>query len=403
MSARGLVLAVVAVLAASPACSDDSGGDGGRASAPASTPASTTTPPATDDPAYAERGPYEVGVTTLALEDGTPVEVYYPADAADVTGAEPATYRTDDPLPDELRALVPSGVDLTVPIDAYRDVPVSGDGPFPLLLYAHGAGSYRNYSSALQAGIASHGIVLASTDYLDRGLLALATGGMQGAAGDGDVPERQRARLLARARARDRAVAEATLDLLLDAAATPGHRLEGAVDPNRVAAAGHSAGGGTAAAVSDDPRVDAVVGWASTAEDVAPGVATLSIVAAGDLAVTPARSEEVYDALGEPKALVVIDDTGHNTFTDFCVNLREGRDLIQLALDLGFPIPDRLVELGRNGCAPSDLAPEEAWPIIQHFTVAWVLWHTGVNDAPIGLGDGVATAFPVTVDYRHDP
>ncbi|NIR35526.1 MAG: hypothetical protein GWN79_06470, partial [Actinobacteria bacterium] len=71
---------------------------------------------------------------------------------------------------------MPADLDLTVPIAGFRDLAPSPDGPYPVLLFSHGASAYRNYYSGLLAGIASHGVVVASTDYLERGLAAFAVG-----------------------------------------------------------------------------------------------------------------------------------------------------------------------------------------------------------------------------------
>lgn len=357
--------------------------------------------PRSGNPDFAETGPHVVGVTTLMLADGTPVEVYYPGDPGRVAEAEPASYATDDALPADLRAIVPADLDLNVPIDGYRDLAPSTEGPFPLLLFSHGASAYRNYYSALLSGISSHGIVVASTDYLDRGLAAFALGAFGGDTEEQTEEELEAAR--EERRAAERATMLSTLDLLVAESADPTTLLAGSVDPGKIAAGGHSAGVGTTAAASDDPRIRAAVGWAGASGDFDPGTATMLLFAERDTAATPERGAETYAELAAPKALGVIGEAGHNSFTDFCRNQQEGVDLIAVALDLGFPIPESLVELGYNGCRPEDVPPTDVWPIIQHFTVAWILHQTDVNDEPRGLGDNVAGAFAVAVDYEHEP
>ena len=168
-------------------------------------------------------------------------------------------------------------------------------------------------------------------------------------------------------------------------------------------ASGHSAGVGTTAAASDDPRIVAAVGWAGGSSGFDPDTATMLLFAERDTGATPERGRENYEGLTAPRALAVIAEAGHNSFTDFCRNQQDGVDLIQVALDLGFPIPESLVELGYNGCLPEDVPPEDVWPIIQHFTVAWLLHQTGVNEQPVGLGDAVAETFAVPVEYEHEP
>src|SRR5207342_3563732 len=131
------------------------------------------------EPAYAKPGPYAVGVTTLSLPDRK-VEVYYPARAGSTKGRPTATYTQTDPIPPEILAglpKVPAGVDLTVKVPATRDVPVATDGPFPLVIFSHGAGGWRGVYGYPLSGIASWGFVVASTDYAEYGLLAQFSGG----------------------------------------------------------------------------------------------------------------------------------------------------------------------------------------------------------------------------------
>ena len=54
--------------------------------------------------------------------------------------------------------------------DAYRGIPASTAGPFPLVLFSHGFASYRQQSSFLMTHLASWGFVVISPDYLERGL-----------------------------------------------------------------------------------------------------------------------------------------------------------------------------------------------------------------------------------------
>ena len=387
------VLAALALLAAS--CGDDNG------SSTEPDPESTADPfadPANAEPVYEGRGFHPVGVTTLTLGDETPVEVYYPGDPA--VDATPAEYRTDDALPPELVAIVPPDLDLAVAIDGFRDIPASPDGPFPVLLFSHGVGAYRNYYSNLLAGIASHGVVVASTDYLDRGLAALALG--LGTDTE-ELTDEEIETAREERRAAERETMLATLDLVLAESDDPSSLLAGSADADRVGAAGHSAGVGTIAAASDDPRVVAAVGWAGGSTGFDPDTATMVLFAERDPGATPEEGTEAYEELTAPRALGIIAEAGHASFTDFCRNQQAGVDLIDVALGLGFPIPESLVELGYNGCRPEDVPPEDVWPIIQHFTVAWLLHQTGVNAEPVGLGDAVAETFPVAVDYRHDP
>lgn len=360
------------------------GGSSDGSSSSGTTAAPTTTVDPSGDPRYAERGPHEVGVTTLQLPDRS-VEVYYPAAAGSTTGKDPAVYEQTEPIPESMLAALPSipaGVDLTVKVPAVRDVAVGTDRPFPLVIFSHGAGGWRSVYGSTLAGLASWGFVVASTDYLEYGLLASFTGG-------GD-----------QAAKRTQAVdsAKATIDLLVTAGRTDGDRFSGAIDAKRIAAAGHSAGGGTMFGLLDEPRVKAVIGWAPVGPQtpVTSTTPTLIIGGASDSAITPDTMAATFAALQPPKRYVDVAKMGHNAFSDACLAIRGGTDLIGLAKSLGISIPDRLLELGRNGCGADDLDTAQGWKIIQHFTVAELRDVFGIDAEPVGLGPAIEGAFAGT-------
>lgn len=374
----GLVIAIVAA-GCSSGSSSESGGhsDGGAV--------------AGSKPAYAERGPYAVGVTTLSLPDRK-VEVYYPAKAGSTDGRPDATYVQTDPIPASVLAglpQVPAGVDLTMKIPAVRDVSVATDGPFPLVIFSHGAGGWRGVYGSPLSGIASWGFVVASTDYAEYGLLAQFSGGVSGGA----------ARTAA-----VHAAATGTIDLMTNENDAAQSRFHDAIDATKVGAIGHSAGGGTMFGLLDDPRVGAIVGWAPVGPKAPVTSHTPTMVIGGqkDIAITPASATRTYDALLPPKRLVEIGDMGHNAFSDACLAIRSGTDLIGIAKQLGIGIPDALLNLGRNGCEKGALDTKEGWRIIQHFTVAELRVALGINRTPIGLGLQSASAFPgVAITYRQ--
>jgi dienelactone hydrolase len=351
----------------------------------------STKPASGSSPAYAKRGPYAVGVTTLSLPDRK-VEVYYPASRSSTAGRPAATYNQTDPIPPDILAglpAVPPGTDLTVEIPAVRDVPVATDGPFPLVIFSHGAGGWRGVYGHPLAGIASWGFVVASTDFAEYGLLAQFSGG------GADDPGREGKVMDA---------ATGTIDLMHHENDATGSRFHDAIDPDKVGAIGHSAGGGTMFRLLDDPRVGAIVGWAPVGpqEPVTSNTPTMVIGGKRDTAITPESARKTYDELLAPKRLVEIAKMGHNAFSDACLAIRGGTDLIGIAKDLGIGIPDRLLELGRNGCEPGDLDTEEGWSIIQHFTVAELRTALGIDRVPVGLSPGVADEFPgVAITYRQ--
>ncbi len=350
------------------------------------TPTPTATPiDLTSAAAYADPGPYPVGYTTLELSDRL-VAVWYPAVPGSEQGAAKLTYDQRDPLPDELRNLYPTTVDLTYTVDCYPGLPASTSGPFPVILFSHGYGGWRLVNSSVMSGVASWGFVVAAPDHLERGLAAVA----------GFPPDSSRP---------DNEVLLDALAALASENARAGGPLEGRVDTEHVGAVGHSAGGAAVLSMLNDPHIDAVVGYAA-AGGPPPNPQhkpAMLLVAADDLILNAVKSQKFYDALVSPKRFVVFANTGHNTFSDTCAVIYEGNDIVQVAIDAGFPIPAVLLNLGRNGCESTRVNPRVAWRAIQHLTVAHLREAFGIDAPPVGLGDGVVNAFPgVSLTYRHD-
>jgi predicted dienelactone hydrolase len=120
-----------------------------------------------------------------------------------------------------------------------------------------------------------------------------------------------------------------------------------------------------------------------------------------DVAVSGDEQRAVYEKLPGPKRLVQFQGgAGHATFLDLCPGAR--RDVIES----GQPHPPAsgIVALAFDGCDADDLDPVKAWRVIQHFTVAHLRDALGIDEEPVGLGDGVLDQFPdVPVTYEHSP
>lgn len=360
---------------------------------PSPPPTGTATPSATPSEtpvdesslaAYADRGPYPVGVTTLNIGDRD-IEVWYPLDPGTESGAEKASYAAFTVLPEAIQNLLPPDLNIVVQMDAYRDLRISAAGPFPILTFSHGAGGFRQAYSGFLTGIASHGFVVASLDHLEWGLLEQVG--------------------LRPADAIDRAPGEvvlAAVSRLAAASADPGSPLAGGVDPTRVITSGHSAGGRAAFALPDHPEVKAMIGFATgTSSSGVSGPPVLLLAGAEDGGVD--TLERAYDDLSAVKRFVSIDRAGHNSFTDQCAIIHGGNNFLERLVEAGFPIPPALLEQAIDGCRPTNVAPADFWPVAQHFTVAHARAALGLDDPPRGLGAGVAGAFgDITLRYRFD-
>jgi dienelactone hydrolase len=307
---------------------------------------------------YAHHGPDTVGVATLDLGSAGTVfgeryaTVYYPATSASSTQYPRFSYTEASTLPASLQGILPAKYNTTTAVDAYVGPPASTKGPYPIVLFSHGYGGERLYYSNLLTGIASWGYVVVSADYLERGLAAQAL----------NVTSSPTA-------AQDSAVMQSSLTAVESASGDASSPLHGVADPKRVAAVGHSAGGGTAFDALSSPNVATAVGWAPVPPTGTPSTKPVMLIGAeGDSVVKPSSVKKTYNQFRGPKALVEISGEGHNTYTDICTGIRSGGGLISYAISAGF-VKASLAKLGINGCQSSDLAATRFWPIVQYYTV----------------------------------
>ena len=365
--------------------------------APATPPPATglnpDTAPQAGVAAYTGPGPYQVGVTTLDLADRK-VEVWYPADAAGIGSTPKDEYFIRSFIPPSFDALIPPDVNPPFLTDAYRDVAASSDGPFPLVLFSHGAASYRLQSTKLTTHLASWGFVVISPDYLERGLASVL----------GSPPASSRP---------DTTIADEAINAVKAADTTAGGLLEGVVNSTKVYPIGHSAGGGTSLKLLQRPDVDSIIPMAS-------GISLLSIFQ-GNNPVLPegksifwiggrndgiAASENVrtgYDYTPGEKKIVELSGAGHNNaFTDIC-EIGDG-GVAALAVATGLPIPDALLNLGNDGCpTPPFVDSPILWPQVDHLVTAELRYRSGLDPEPVGLGNQVTASLPNVLDYRHAP
>jgi predicted dienelactone hydrolase len=396
--------------------------------APTTTALTTTTAPA--PPAlFTADGPFAVGIVTLDLADRH-TDVYYPVDPSAVSGQPTEQFQTIEALPESLRPVFPVELQATFDTGAVRDAPASEEGPFPVVIYSHGFGGYRQVATFYTSHLASWGFVVASTDHVERGLVAQATGQVQQTAG------------------RDLEDVANTLSALDTANTADGSQLAGAVDLDHVGITGHSAGASTAVraalalaeidayiSVSGGPAVDVSgddVGtrFASVA-DLAPGSYEVTVAAVegdqvtasvdgGELQTVPrsaltltvdegsitfavaetativpgtvvvtyavpeqpalvvtaeddgvvpaARSIALYEGLGPQKWFVEVALAGHNSFTDTCPEI-----LARGGLEALRPLIGRLVDLAQDGCTPGVADPLLVQDVLDHYSTAFFL------------------------------
>ena len=389
--------APVAALLVLAACSDAQQSTNSTAAAPTDN-SPTTIDIAEQALAYSEYGDFPVGVTTLQLAKGPKVEIWYPA-AAGTSGTE--TYDMRDFVGEGIRAILTGDAPSTYSYPAGRDA-LLADGSFPVVLFSHGVAGMRLQSSFLTSNLASWGMIVVSVDHPSRALENFLTGTATGDGGD-SVDDMLRG-----------------LELITTLGADATSRFNGHVDAEKVAAVGHSAGGGTVLAAAADRRIDgyvslasgvfrggpAVEGATTTTTAPLPGKPSFFIGGSVDaLASFATLTQPAFEAAPSPSLLWEIEGAGHNAFDDFCT-FGNGTGIIGVAEASGLgalldSIP-QLRSLGEDGCVPPAIPVDITFPIINHAVTAWVRNLFGIDTEAVGLGDDVAGAYdtPVTITSK---
>jgi predicted dienelactone hydrolase len=293
-------------------------------------------------------GPYKIGVTTVELADDSredrylPVEIWYPASFAE--GAPVEVY--------ELEANGLSLAQVDSPLGAVRDARYNAKlGRRPFILFSHGNGGVRQQSIFLTEYLAAHGFIVAAPDH---------TGNTMGDLMSGDVGRPEMA-VSGMHRPLDLSF---MLDELLDHTEERIPLLAGAIDNESVGVTGHSFGGYTALAIAGaavnlaaarescavdpdelycyfldsfdpeldfhsyrDERVSVSVPLSPGGYEIfgAEGMAQTAIptmIQAGSRdETTPLGREQepMFENLGSPGVLAIIEDAGHFTFSDICI------------------------------------------------------------------------------------
>ncbi len=347
--------------------------------------------------AYKGEGPNQVGTTSFALNDGRRVVAWYPA--ADSAKDQPKeNFDIASLLSPALQSQVPADKRPQYEINAHPGADQATGGPYPVVLFSHGFAGFPEQSADLVTHLASWGFVVVAPDHVERSL-----SGLLGVASKG-VPK------LA-----DTAVLTQALDAAVADAERPASPLHELLDLDHVAVTGHSAGAGAAyQAASTDPRIKAFIAYSVGLGGRADGEATplppvpevpgMVMAGSDDGIISVAASQKVFTGMKTPKYLVEIEGAGHLVFSDICLIGRDQGGLVALIKEVGLQLPPNFLRLASDGCEKGDLDPVEAFPAIDHLSVAFLRSTFGIDEKPVGLDPEVIKAFTTaTVTLTAEP
>jgi predicted dienelactone hydrolase len=342
---------------------------------------------------FSGQGPYAAGWTSFDV-GGVTVEVFYPVARDNIEGRLTVTsVSTVAAFPDTWAQIIEQAapfLDLDLATEVYPGAPVASDGPFPAMLYSHGASSHPQFAVGHLAHTASWGFVVAAPSHPSRNLAAAITGSGT------DVPTDDVTDLAA------------TWTGLQERAADVGDPLHAAVATDLVALAGHSTGGAAALRLGADGRVDGtpvvtVISQAPTGPSIdspsidspSTGVPVLLVVGRRDGVVGIAAAERTFEQLDPPRQLVVMANAGHNVFLDSCAPIRAQGGLLARAgafVNVLGPEAERLLALSEDGCTDGYLDPGVGMALSRHLVVAQLRWAFGIDSSHAALDPSFLSA-----------
>ncbi len=282
-----------------------------------------------------------VGVTTVRAHDQT-MEVWYPApDAAATEVTEQADFGQFVPasVTDVIGPITFPVVEMGAVRDAALRVP---EAPYPVVVFSHGFGGMRIQSIDYAVHLASRGYVVVAADHPGRMMTDLLPCMFQPALDGCDLS----------GMTGDDPAVEDVGDVAdwLGEAASEGF-FAGALDLDRLAMSGHSAGGGTVQSIAESD--DRFTAFAALAAGAAPATSAPFLLMGGtcDAFASDASMVDAHAAVTGSE-LVRIVDAGHLAFSDLCELdlLALANDLLVDRDDINSFLLDQLVALASDGC-----------------------------------------------------
>lgn len=332
-----------------------------------------------------EFGNFAVGRSTFEAVDGgradrtLTLDVWYPVDPIDDAG------------PFSVYDLLFAGIESEV---ARADVPVSGAGPFPLVVFSHGSNGIRFQSFFLMETLASHGFIVVAPDHAGN------------TAADPIFGTTDPFEVIVVNRPLD---VSFVIDVMLERNEDPLDPFRNRIIPHQIGVTGHSFGAFTAlamasgfATVPPDPRVRVIAPISPAAalldDDELRSIRVPTLVLGGTSDITTPIDPNSVRAFALPKARpryrVDIEKAGHNSFTNIC-------DIGDALGSAGLPpeLTEFLLGSLEEGCAPELIAIDEAHQLTRFYAVAFFQRHLAGDPRYsrfLNRGAGRSRGFPVT-------
>jgi len=256
-----------------------------------------------------EAGPWPVGARTVRAGDLT-LEVWYPAVPGSERGLPRVRYDLREQMPPPEAVKIPDADNPLLPCDCVRDVPLDERrGPYPVVVFFHGAASFRAQSAFLATHWASRGFVVVAPDVEAIGLGAALR--MNDSDATPSLPFGVPLRVL-------ETIVHAPGD------DDPLAFVRPRMDASRVALAGHSLGSLLAGTVVDRPQVQvriAMAGVSGAAAAAGDDRASLLVLVGDHDAIAGAEGARAsFAAVERPgtSRLAVVKGAGHLAFSDLC-------------------------------------------------------------------------------------
>ena len=323
-------------------------------------------------PDPSKMGPFPVGVETFYFYvkgDSNETrkivtEVWYPA-TEEVRDLPYDNVNLMDGAPQELIDKIGMTAIDPIPAMQHRDAPLrKADGPYPLILFSHGAFGIRFQNVYYTTLLASHGYIVASPDHQDNTLYDILLNGY-----DMDKVVES---------AFDRPLdVYGLLDKMLERNEAKDDRFHDAIDADNIGITGHSFGGFTSILCPyEDDRIKASVPMTPSTYAVPLlghefkdfPIPILMMTGTQDRTLeTDVEMAPAYEQMPAPKSYFELYKAGHYSYTDIC-----SLDLLKLAEELDFGDAEDALS---DGCGEDNISVDIAHPLINQFAVGFFNYH----------------------------